>query len=558
MQQVSLLGSDQFSDLLKQLANAPQQGNRAPLVYGYLPTQFAGEGQAFRLDIAPNFFIDADTEDTLHIEARLADGSALPAWLTWDAKRLVLEGMPLQQDAGKLQLALIATDLRGASSQVSFTLVTTMLNRAPVLNQAPAMIGWKIGAQNEFQIPANLFTDPNEGDVLRYQLTLADGSQLPAWMQFDPLTNMLSGIPSFDSLLKPIRLKITAFDLGGLSAITVLPLAAANIGTDADDVLSGSIADEYLQGFGGNDILDSGGGDDALSGGSGDDMLIGGDGSDTYLFDAEWGWDDIQETASPSDNNVIRFGEGIFPSDIYLSRNLNALHVRNRETYDLIRVSTTAEDGMPIYQQGLVSEILFESGEVWNALSDHDIAFEGMLDTSNTNFAGSLRDDLIWTSWIGTTVRAGHGNDALFGNSGDDQLFGETGDDILDGGSGNDLLAGGFGDDIYRVSTWSGNKTVIDTGGIDTLELGGVNSTIDLNLQRSGGDLLAGFTNARGNVTIKNFFNADGEVNASGAIEWFQFEDGRHISALSLASAIGVAKATPTSGSFTNIAFNPQ
>ncbi|MFM7484719.1 MAG: cadherin-like domain-containing protein, partial [Burkholderiaceae bacterium] len=32
MQQISLMGSDQFNDLLKQLANAPQQGNRAPLV----------------------------------------------------------------------------------------------------------------------------------------------------------------------------------------------------------------------------------------------------------------------------------------------------------------------------------------------------------------------------------------------------------------------------------------------------------------------------------------------------------------------------------------------
>jgi hypothetical protein len=369
---------------------------------------------------------------------------------------------------------------------------------------------------------------------------------------------MLSGMPSFDSLLKPIRLKITAFDLGGLSASTVLPLAATNIGTDADDVLPGSIADEYLQGFGGNDILDSGGGDDALSGGSGDDMLIGGDGSDTYLFDAGWGWDDLQETVSASDSNVIRFGEEILPSDIYLSRNLNSLHIRNRETYDLIRVSTTDENGMPIYQQGLVSEMLFESGEVWNALSDQYIAFEGMLDTSNTNFAGSLRDDLIWTSWNATTVRAGHGNDALFGNSGADQLFGEVGNDILDGGSGNDLLAGGFGDDIYRVSTWSGNKTVIDTGGIDTLELGGVNSTIDLNLQRSGLDLMTGFTNARGSVTIKNFFNPDGEVNTSGAIEWFQFEDGRQINALALANAIGVAKATPTSGGFTNVAFNPK
>jgi Ca2+-binding RTX toxin-like protein len=172
-------------------------------------------------------------------------------------------------------------------------------------------------------------------------------------------------------------------------------------------------------------------------------------------------------------------------------------------------------------------------------------------------FAGSLRDDLIWTSWIGTTVRAGHGNDALFGNSGDDQLFGETGDDILDGGSGNDLLAGGFGDDIYRVSTWSGNKTVIDSGGIDTLELNGVNNLSDLNLQRDGTDLLAGFTNARGSVTLKNFFNTDGEVNTTGAIDWLQFEDGQKFSASALANASGLAKAVQTSSSFTNVAFNP-
>jgi hypothetical protein len=69
MQQVSLLGSDQFSDLLQQFANAPQQGNRAPLVYGYMPTQFADEGQPFRLEIAPNFFIDADTNDPVRIDA---------------------------------------------------------------------------------------------------------------------------------------------------------------------------------------------------------------------------------------------------------------------------------------------------------------------------------------------------------------------------------------------------------------------------------------------------------------------------------------------------------
>ena len=99
---------------------------------------------------------------------------------------------------------------------------------------------------------------------------------------------------------------------------------------------------------------------------------------------------------------------------------------------------------------------------------------------------------------------------------------------------------------------------MIDTGGIDTLELSGVNSIIELSLERYGVDLLTGFTNARGSVTIKNFFNPDGEVNTSDAIEWFQFEDGHQISASALASAIGVAKEAPTSGSLANLAFNTK
>lgn len=124
MQQVTQLGADQFAALLRQLAEAPREGNRAPMVYGYLPSQFAAEGQPFRLELAPNFFIDADTADPLRIDARLADGSPLPAWLRWDAENLRLDGMPQAGDAGNLQLMLTATDRQGASTHVSFAMVT--------------------------------------------------------------------------------------------------------------------------------------------------------------------------------------------------------------------------------------------------------------------------------------------------------------------------------------------------------------------------------------------------------------------------------------------------
>lgn len=131
MQQVSLLGADPLASLLRQLADAPQEGNRAPLVYGYLPTQHAEEGQPFRLEIAPNLFLDADTDDPLRIEASLADGRPLPDWLRFDGHRLLFEGTPAMADAGDLSLALTAVDRSGASSRVGFTLVTTQVNPAP-------------------------------------------------------------------------------------------------------------------------------------------------------------------------------------------------------------------------------------------------------------------------------------------------------------------------------------------------------------------------------------------------------------------------------------------
>ena len=52
------------------------------------------------------------------------------------------------------------------------------------------------------------------------------------------------------------------------------------LGTDGDDVLTGSPFDDILCGFGGNDRLDGAGGNDVLLGGEGDDFLAGGDGDD--------------------------------------------------------------------------------------------------------------------------------------------------------------------------------------------------------------------------------------------------------------------------------------
>ncbi len=297
MQQASLLGSDQFGSLLQQLANAPQEGNRAPMVYGYLPTQFADEGQPFRLELAPNFFIDADTEDRLRIDARLADDAELPAWLRWDSERLLLEGTPGASDAGPLQLAFTATDRDGARSHTSFTLMTTAANHAPTVAEPLALLPWLADEDYSYVLPGTLFSDPI-GDPLMIDAGMADGSPLPLPLRFDPATRTLSGRLASADLAQPLTLLVTATDTGGLSATTTVQLAAAQFGSDADDLLTGTHGPEYLWADAGNDVLRGGGGNDTLVGGSGDDLLDGGSGDDLY------------QIAGNSGNDILSDGSG--------------------------------------------------------------------------------------------------------------------------------------------------------------------------------------------------------------------------------------------------------
>ena len=54
-------------------------------------------------------FTDADG-DTLTYAATLADGSALPEWLSWDTTTGILSGTPQEPDAGVIDIMVTATD----------------------------------------------------------------------------------------------------------------------------------------------------------------------------------------------------------------------------------------------------------------------------------------------------------------------------------------------------------------------------------------------------------------------------------------------------------------
>ena len=106
--------------------------NDAPEVGVLLGNQSGRVGQPTRWQLPEGAFVDVDAGDVLSYSATLADGSALPGWLTFDAATGSFSGTPAT--AGNYVLRVTATDLAGASANQSFTLVVESGggNQAPV------------------------------------------------------------------------------------------------------------------------------------------------------------------------------------------------------------------------------------------------------------------------------------------------------------------------------------------------------------------------------------------------------------------------------------------
>jgi hypothetical protein len=84
--------------------------NDAPTVVNSIGEQNATEDSPFNFQVA-NTFSDVDPGDTLTYTATLADGTALPSWLTVDVATGTINGTPTNGDVGLLNVNVTATDL---------------------------------------------------------------------------------------------------------------------------------------------------------------------------------------------------------------------------------------------------------------------------------------------------------------------------------------------------------------------------------------------------------------------------------------------------------------
>ncbi|MEQ1956581.1 DUF4082 domain-containing protein [Mesorhizobium yinganensis] len=99
-----------------------QGTNDAPVLASQTANQNATAGSVFSLALPAGTFTDVDAGDTLTYTASLADNSALPSWLSFNATTQTFSGMPTAANAGTLSIKVTATDAANLSATETFNL----------------------------------------------------------------------------------------------------------------------------------------------------------------------------------------------------------------------------------------------------------------------------------------------------------------------------------------------------------------------------------------------------------------------------------------------------
>jgi hypothetical protein len=89
--------------------------NSSPVVANPIVAQNIIAGNALNFNLPANTFTDPDAGDVLNYSAKLADGSNLPTWLTFNAATSNFAGTPAAGDVGNLNIAVTATDKAGSA-----------------------------------------------------------------------------------------------------------------------------------------------------------------------------------------------------------------------------------------------------------------------------------------------------------------------------------------------------------------------------------------------------------------------------------------------------------
>ena len=192
-----------------------------PTVTNPLTAQAAVAGTAFSYTIPTNTFTEAIPGDKLTYSAKLANGSPLPSWLSFNPQTGQFSGTPANTSSNNLSIVVTATEMGGKSASSTMALSINNAYVAPSVVQTVPTQSLTSGTAFSYAMPGGVFVEPIAGDVLSYTATQSNGQPLPSWLTFNAATQTFSGTPT-DQVSGLISVLMVATDQGGKSAATTI------------------------------------------------------------------------------------------------------------------------------------------------------------------------------------------------------------------------------------------------------------------------------------------------------------------------------------------------
>ena len=228
---------------------------------------------------------------------------------------------------------------------------------------------------------------------------------------------------------------------------------------------------DNLRGTPNADSINALAGDDIINGLGGDDALTGGPGADTFVFDANFGNDEIIDIEAVDTVSFTTDADRSFNWDI----NSLALTIM-RADGRVALLDAATKSGFEVTRKGFTVTV-----------DGRAVGTSTIEATMPTHIGGSADTEVIRGDERPNRIYGLGGRDTLFGLAGDDYIDGGDGDDNLQGGEDDDTLIGGDGDD--RLEGGAGPDDIDGGPGIDTLDYVASNAGVEVHFDPNFGNL---------------------------------------------------------------------